>query len=195
MILFKENKKNIQGFTLIEIMVSVAIFAIVVLIAMGSLVAIVGADKKAQSLNDVINNMNFSVESMVRDLRTGYSYQQSCPSGAGDSQVGGNACTSLQFTSTISGQADDIVTYYLSGTAIYKSETVNGTTEVAPLTSADIDVTRLDFYIVNNTAPTQTQPEQPLVLMILQAQSSAGGGEVSQFNIQTLISQRKLNIQ
>ncbi len=189
MITFNKNTKYTKGFTLIEIMVAVTIFALVVLVAIGAVVAIVGADKKAQSLNDVINNMNFSVESMVRDLRTGYNY--SCSAGVSD----GNACTSITFTSTISSQAGDQITYTLdtSRGVITKTDEDNDLTQ--DLTSSNIKVNRLDFYIQNTgTWSSGEPPRQPLILMILQAKSTTNGGEQSEFNIQTLISQRKLNV-
>src|SRR3569832_199477 len=60
-----------RGFTLIEMLVSTAIFAIVMVIALGALLAMSESDRKAQSLKAVINNLNFSLDSMSRSVRTG----------------------------------------------------------------------------------------------------------------------------
>lgn len=70
---YKALEKN-KGFTLVEIMVSLGLFSIVVVVAAGAFLKIVDADKKAQSLKTVINNLNFSLESMTREIRMGTSY-------------------------------------------------------------------------------------------------------------------------
>ena len=49
------------GFSLIEIMVSLAIFSIVVLVATGALLSILNANKKTQALKAVVNNFNFAL--------------------------------------------------------------------------------------------------------------------------------------
>ncbi|MEI8337735.1 MAG: type II secretion system protein [bacterium] len=180
----KKNKKinHQKAFTLIEVMVSVGIFAIVILVSMTAVLSIIDANKKAQALNDVINNMNFSVESMVRDLRTGYNY---CSTGCTS-----NPQNSVTFFSTISNAP---VTYSWSANTsnsnfktIYK--TINGSTQ--SLTSNNINVGRFDLYITDPTAGNG----QPIIRMILQATGKVGK-QSTEFDLQTLISQRRLNIQ
>jgi prepilin-type N-terminal cleavage/methylation domain-containing protein len=63
-----------KGFTLIEMMVSLAIFSVVAVVALGALVRIMVANQKAQSLHDAMTNISFALESMSRDLRMGINY-------------------------------------------------------------------------------------------------------------------------
>src|SRR3989338_8582023 len=63
-----------KGFSLIEIMVSLAIFSIVVLVATGALLSILNANKKTQALKAVVNNFNFALENMARNIRVGKNY-------------------------------------------------------------------------------------------------------------------------
>ena len=63
-----------RGFTLIEVMVSVSLFAMVMTLSLGAILSIIDGNKKAQAINAVANNLNFAVESMVRDIKTGYAY-------------------------------------------------------------------------------------------------------------------------
>lgn len=63
------NKNNKKGFTLIEMIVSVFIFSIVMTVAAGSILSIMQSNKKAQSLKAVMNNMNLSLESIVKDIK------------------------------------------------------------------------------------------------------------------------------
>ncbi len=78
--MFKRSQKNInissrQGFTLVEMMVSMAIFAVVAVVAATALLKIMSANKKAQSIQSSMTNLNFALESMSRELREGSEYQ------------------------------------------------------------------------------------------------------------------------
>lgn len=63
-----------KGFTLVEMIVSLAIFAVVSVVALGALLRITDANKKSQSLKTGINNLNFALESMSREMRVGANY-------------------------------------------------------------------------------------------------------------------------
>lgn len=63
-----------KGFTLIEMVISLAIFSIVAVIAVGALVRILGQNRQAQSIQSSVNNLSFALESMSRELRTGRNY-------------------------------------------------------------------------------------------------------------------------
>lgn len=55
-------------------MVSISIFAIVAVVAIGALLKIVDANKKAQSLETSVNNLNFALDSITREMRVGTHY-------------------------------------------------------------------------------------------------------------------------
>lgn len=69
-----KSPQQSKGFTLVEIIVAVALFAIVMVVSTGAIFTIVNANRSAQALNSVITNLNFAVESMLRDIRTGTNY-------------------------------------------------------------------------------------------------------------------------
>src|SRR3954469_14193570 len=80
-----------RGFTLVEMIVSVALFAIVMLVCVGALLALVGANRKVHALQSVMNNLNVTLDGMVRDIRMGSTYDGS---GACSGNSGGTAdCT------------------------------------------------------------------------------------------------------
>lgn len=64
-----------RGFTLVEMIVAIALFAVVMMIAVGSLLALTAANRKAQAIQSVMNNLNITLDGMVRALRMGYNYQ------------------------------------------------------------------------------------------------------------------------
>ena len=63
-----------KGFTLIEMIVALALFAIVAVVALGALMKIISANKKAQSLQSAITNINYALESISREMRVGSNF-------------------------------------------------------------------------------------------------------------------------
>jgi len=66
--------KYSKAFTLVEMIISLGIFAIVAVIALGALVRIITANQKAQTLSAAMTNLNFALESMSREIRVGTQY-------------------------------------------------------------------------------------------------------------------------
>ncbi|MDB5259755.1 MAG: seg [Candidatus Taylorbacteria bacterium] len=85
--------KKDQGFTLIEIIVSLGIFTVVAVVAVGAYLKVLDANKKSQTLKTAINNINFALESMTREMRVGSSYY--CYANAADFPIGGVTASSL----------------------------------------------------------------------------------------------------
>lgn len=157
-----EHKR--KGFTLIEIMVASSIFIIVMFIAVGAILSLVNGNRKAQALSSVVSNLNVSLDSMVREIRTGSNY--SFP---------GNPKSTIQFTN-----ADGNTTRYsLSESSIEKLVT-NGsiTLETGAITAPDVIITSMIF-----TAAPTTQPE-----VLLQINGNVA--TTTPFTLQTTISQR-----
>lgn len=63
-----------QGFTLIEMVVSLAIFTTVVGTAVGALLIMVGTNQQLQEEQSVMTNLSFALDSMTREIRTGVHY-------------------------------------------------------------------------------------------------------------------------
>lgn len=74
------NYKKIEGnrsagFSLIEMMVATAIFTTVSIVAIGAVFTINDANRKAQAIRAVVDNLNLSLESMSRKLMAGNNYE------------------------------------------------------------------------------------------------------------------------
>ncbi|MFA6315255.1 MAG: type II secretion system protein [Candidatus Paceibacterota bacterium] len=63
-----------RGFTMLEMIVSLGIFTVVAVIAVGTLVKIVGLNRQAQTLQSSMNNLSFALESLSREIRMGTSF-------------------------------------------------------------------------------------------------------------------------
>ena len=67
----KHNKVNTSGFTLIEMLVSLSLFTVVVTMSVGTLLVLIDANGRAQSMQLIMTNLSFSLDSMTREIRTG----------------------------------------------------------------------------------------------------------------------------
>ena len=63
-----------RGFTLVEMIVSLAIFSIVVTVSVGALLVLVGTNQQLQGEQSVMTNLSFALDSMTREIRTGSGY-------------------------------------------------------------------------------------------------------------------------
>jgi prepilin-type N-terminal cleavage/methylation domain-containing protein len=67
----KIRRSSNSGFTLLEMIVSLGIFSVVAVIAIGSLVRITSLNRQAQTMQTAMNNINFILEAITREMRFG----------------------------------------------------------------------------------------------------------------------------
>lgn len=190
----KINKKDFRGFTLVEVMVAVSIFTIVMVVALGAILAIVNANRKAQALHTVINNMNLAVETMTRDLRTGYQYKcgstsEECPDSDSYDEI---SFLSLQAAEEFGLEA--VPVSYRRGESDGKGfleKQVNGGAWVK-ITDSTVDIESLSFRVWGVRPLSASDTTQPKIILNLKAKITAYGNS-SEFAIQTFISQRYLD--
>ena len=186
--MFKSLNIN-RGFTLVEMMVSVAIFSIVMVIALGSLLAMSESDRKAQTLKSVINNLNFSLDSMSRSIRTGAVYHCDITQGSAGAA---RDCANTPATSFAYQNAAGATVYYClgSGTACGSGgasilRSVDGVNYTA-ITSSEVSISALKFYVTG----AESAVVQPKVTILLSGTVTVSGTQNSMFNLQTSVTQR-----
>ena len=181
-----------KGFTLIEVMVSVTIFSMVMIVATGAVFAVVNANKKTHSIKSVMTNLNFALDSMIRDIRVGSTYScndlGNCTDGNG---------TKFSFTANrdvnndgypnVASPSPDIVEYSVVSGRIQRVITSNGT-YTSFITAPEVVIDNLVFY-VTGSGPGNGQAK---VLISIRGYSGVGQTQ-SNFNIQTTISQRSID--
>ena len=194
---------NQKGFTLIEMLVAVGLFSVVMLVAVSAILSIIGNNKKAQGINNVVNNLNFAIESMVRDMKTGYLYK--CSGSFPISQDTIGLCTdtaaksSIEFFSTLSGTPTPVQYRFVppSGSdSTYVPGHIVKTTGVTgnpiDLTSkSDVDIQSVEMYI---NSPQPGSGTQPGIFLVIRGKANILENEVTEFGLQTFISQRILNL-
>lgn len=62
------------GFTLIEMIVSLGVFSVVVTTAVGAILVLVSTNVQLQNEQSVMTNLSFALDTMTREMRTGYKY-------------------------------------------------------------------------------------------------------------------------
>ena len=82
------TRSSQQGFTLIEMIVSLAVFTFVITIAVGALLMLMAANKQLQGEQSVMTNLSFAMDAMTREIRTGtFYYCDSSPTTSGGSNI------------------------------------------------------------------------------------------------------------
>jgi prepilin-type N-terminal cleavage/methylation domain-containing protein len=177
---------NPRGFTLIELLVAIGIFSIVVIIVAGAVTSVIDANKKAQTITSVVNNLNFTLESMTRAIKTGDGLEVIDTAGSCDSEVR----TTL---AAPDGEDPVPVSYRYNGNGTidyYKDIDGNGSFEAdegGPVTAPEVAVTRLCFF--------QLGGDQPAVLFTVEGEMQLGTERSrSSFHVQTTVAQRALEI-
>lgn len=182
-----------RGYTLIEMVVSVAIFSVVMLVATSAFLSLISLDRKARTTNDVVTNLSFVMESLARTIRTGSRY--GCNGiGGGDCWPGGGHTFAFLDSNgcyqTISVQNSQVVETTQSGTSACTFASN------IPLTDPRVTIspTELTFYVVGTT-PGVVDATQPRVTITLHGTMTPDpkSPPVS-FTIQTTAVQRYIDL-
>src|SRR3989344_6942470 len=64
-----------KGFSVVEMLVAVALFTAVVLMSIAAMMALVDANYKTRSVRTAMDNLGFIIDDMARDLRVGSRYR------------------------------------------------------------------------------------------------------------------------
>lgn len=180
------------GFTLVEMMVSVALFSVVMLVSIGSLLSLIDASKRAQGIQSVMNNLNVALDGMVRSMRMGQNYA-----------VDGGA-HELSFTPFGEDPTNSSARWEYS--FVEKADTPEprgrlykkykpdgfGATVTVPLTAEEVDIDYVQFY---QTADIAGDTRQPRVVMIVRGKAGFNKLKTTTyFNIQASATQRLLDL-
>lgn len=178
------NKKSwLSGFTLAELMIAVGLFTVVVTIGSGSVLGLLNTNNRSQSISAIMNNLNYSVESISRTIRFGRAYH--CGSG-GVLTVEASCANGDTFLAVTNNGV--VTAFRLNGSTIEQSV---GGAAYKPVTASSVNIQYVRFYTFNTT-PGDTR--QPYVILVLKGYTGSNVPSQSYFDLETLISQRQLDI-
>jgi len=175
--LLPKMKYTLRGFTLVEVMVAVSIFAIVVTIGISSLLTANTALVRSQAQRKAIDSVSFVLESMARQIRVGEAYK------AGNNE--------FEF---ITADGDE-KTFFQD---VHNNSTVRGifqkidNNDPVAMTSTGVNVTNLDFHLsgTNSGGPDGLQP---IVQIVIGGETL--GRQPTEFRVQTSVTRRILDFE
>ncbi|MGD0328481.1 MAG: glycine-rich domain-containing protein [Minisyncoccia bacterium] len=156
---------KIRGYTLVELIVAVGLFALIMTLTAGAYIIVIGLTARAQGTASSIDNLSFALETMTRNIRTGTGYN--C-GGLGD-------CSSGSSNFSFRNAQGTATSYSLSNGVIMTQNTI-------PLTDPSVKVTSLMFY----ASGTKTSDNyQPNVTIVVSGTVSSGRGTTQSFSVET----------
>jgi len=168
----KNNKEN--GFTLIEMIVAVAIFASASVFVLSSLMNILAVQKKVESMRVVSDGFSFGLETMMREIRTGKNYTYTAPATYND------------FSFMPAGGTNQL-TYALDAVShTVKRDDGGG---AGPKDMTPLSVTVDDLRFVVHSLASNAAKANGLITIIINGHSGSGD-TISYFNLQTSVSAR-----
>lgn len=191
-----------RAFTLIELIVSMALFTIVVTIVMSSYLNLISLDRKARATNDLVSNLSFAVEGMSRSIRTGTHYN--CQ-GSGNCSTGGSYfayvdenCRPVQYilgtTNAPNSIGECIGSPDLSGSCNPSPVSCNANT-ATPITDPRANVQSFTFYAQGIGTAGADGSLQPRVLFTISGTITPDANSTPvQFNIEGGATQRLIDL-
>lgn len=185
------------GFSLIELLVSMTIFTLVMVMGVGALLVVVDSNAKAQSLQDVMTNFTFAMDSMTREIRTGRGYY--CWSGSSPGSISESAtldCTTnaaisiVEGGSSLTGVGNPRIAYRYNSTDQSIERSLGGGSWLR-ITPDEVAITTMYFSVAGSTTGDD---EQPTVTIYMEGEAGALPGLDSSFAIQSTITKRLLDI-
>ena len=170
-----------SGFSLIEIIVALGLFTVVITVAVGALLAMVGTNQQSQREQSVMTNLSFALDSMTREIRTGSKYYcasvpnligtggdkkifkdgydlsylgsntNDCENG-NDSDKNYHGLTFLEGGQSITNAPDTRIVYFYDKANAQLMRRISGE-DAQPITSSSsIKITDAQFFVTGSTA-------------------------------------------
>lgn len=202
------------GYTILETMVATSLFLVVVMTGMGTLLNANLLHQKSQNMHSIMDNLNFVIEDISRNIRTGYNYRcfssgQSIPVGSNDPTMGEpRSCLSGWAVAFEYAYGDNLDTaqdgdpidyndqwvYYISNGKIFKStQGPYVASSFIQLTPDEVVIDAASSFSVLGAEPLSSNQQQPLIIIKLVGRITSQN-VVTPFSLQTSVSQRLIDI-
>jgi type II secretory pathway pseudopilin PulG len=166
--------------------VAVAIFSMVMVIAMGALLSVINANRQNQAIQTAVSNLNLALETLSREIRVGSRYH--C--GASGTLTTPQDCLTNgeDYLSFLSFEGYQIV-FRLNSKRLERSD--DGGSSFLFLTSPAVSLEEVKFYVSGSDS---TDDIQPRVVITASGYVEVGSQkEKSYFDLQTTVSQRLID--
>ncbi|MFC1789425.1 type II secretion system protein J [Patescibacteria group bacterium] len=179
-------KKNKKGFTLVEILVAITMFALISTAAIGIFTTTIKSQKRILAHQKLLDQTSFVLEYVSRSFRM-----------AKKDDVGGINCllgSKINYEITSTGQGgikirnykDECQEFYIENNQL--KENKGG--KVFPLTSENLFIEKMEIFPIDGSGWTQNDDIQPTITIFFEII----GGDQTEIHTQTTISQRNLDV-
>jgi len=192
MIKNKKIKFKKEGFTLIEMLVAMAVFSTVMVIITGIFITGIRQQRMALDHQIVLDQTSYALEYMSRALRFAKKEMSAptCLSQNGLNVEKTRGGSGIKFINHL--QNDDCQEFFLENSQIkYRRKIGQAEENTLPLTSVKLEVTSLKFDLAGEW---QTDDLQPRITIFSEIKSAGANGQSQKIKIQTSISQRNLDV-
>jgi prepilin-type N-terminal cleavage/methylation domain-containing protein len=193
-----------RGFTLVEMLVSLALFTTIATMAVGTLLILINGNSRVVGEQITLTALSFALDSMTREIRTGSEYY--CGSvgqvtGAGvygsptavQNCTGGNVGLSFREAgeSITGGNDDSRIAYYFENNRLWRKV---GSQSAQEIVTNDVEITEGRFIVTGATPlGTGTDIVQPTVTILIEARASSSDATKT-FTLQSTVTQRALDL-
>ncbi|MBP6060813.1 MAG: hypothetical protein KA515_02335 [Candidatus Pacebacteria bacterium] len=203
-----KHKKYIQGFTIVETMVAVSLFVVITTVGMGSLLNANSVYQKSRDMRSIMDNLNYVMEDMSRNIRTGYGYHCFDSNEGIGSTIDTNpkSCTNgwaISFESSSDGDvtdSNDQWLYYIDSNDGHIFKATEGpyddptNSNFTQMTSEEISIDpTLSYFVVTGAEAFPTDNKQPMVTIRLVG-NILYKDVITPFALQTSVSQRLVDL-
>lgn len=173
------NRNYRGGYTLIELMVSIGLFAIIMTLVAGAFLMIINISRQSQGISTAIDSASFTMENMARAIRTGSAW--GCP-------TAGTPCPypTGGSTFTFTSQDGTAETFSLANGVIYENGTL-------ALTDDSVTVSSLMFYVAGITPVSGGNYSAPRMTILISG-TVAAGKQTFPFTIETGATMRGVDL-
>lgn len=207
---FNTLKKK-KGFTLVEMLVSISLFTVVLTLSVSTLLVLIDANGRAQSMQLVMTNLTFSLDSMTREVRTGFNWY--CGSSVGspaiesdthladcDAGSTGNVISIIESGDSLTnGLSSKRVTYWHDVSDGSIKRNLGDGSNWVPLTGPEIVIDEMKIIMSGTARIAAGDTEQPTATIFIKGRAGVTatdptGVKEREFDIETTVTQRLLDI-
>lgn len=192
----KNKNKTKNGFTLVEMLVSISLFSVVMVLALSALFFVIEGGRKARSVSSVIGNLSYALENMFRNIRAGHNYNcgASLPiendEKTNDCWESGKNIIAFESMEGSSGDTSDQWVFKYDDEEKKLKRSTDGGSTFIEMTSDNVVIEKMKFYVRGSS---DGDTLQPMVVMVINGYVEISKGTKSEFNIQTTSTQRILD--
>jgi prepilin-type N-terminal cleavage/methylation domain-containing protein len=211
--------KSSAGFTIVEMLVAVALFSMVMLMAIAAMISMIDANSKARSVKAAVDNLSFATDEMARDIRLGSRYKCGSSSSTMVLDPGGSAqdCTyqnssggdylgfrdrygnAMFYRFKDSGVSEKCILRKVTNSNLSGAGYPDGdpgscaspSSGYERITPPDVIINKIRFYVYNaQAAISGPNAAQPTVIISIQGTAGAKASTQTVFSIMTSATQR-----